>query len=57
MKRTITIYTCDICNKESEWKDPWQWFGTIENVQGVVCSNECMHKYIEEKCKKQKKKK
>ncbi len=38
------LYTCNICNEEFEWGEGCEWFGTLEVVENVVCSQECKEK-------------
>lgn len=42
------IHRCSICKKESHWDVQWSWYGTIDEVEAKVCSEECKLKHIEE---------
>jgi hypothetical protein len=49
--KTITIWTCDICGKESPWTETHEWFGSRRDFEEkgrkgiiVVCSEECKRK-------------
>ncbi|HSH24946.1 MAG TPA: hypothetical protein VLA13_05350 [Massilibacterium sp.] len=47
MKRTVTIYTCDICGRSSEWDKNWSRYSSIlmdevcPDLVPHVCSDRC----------------
>jgi len=46
--KTVTLWTCDICGKESAWTPNHGWFGSWKDFEDkgrnaitVVCSDDC----------------
>lgn len=40
------VHRCDICGRFGNWGPGWAQFGTADQTEAIVCSEECRRRHV-----------